>query len=82
LPVSQKITDTDSLVIDRVYRPQIKATKHHDGSVIVHAGRSWMQFDVDDLQRLYAYAADRPTIQRYPVNAPESPLSDENAGAV
>ena len=41
-----------------------------------------MQFDVDDLQRLYAYAADRPTIQRYPVNAPESPLSDANAGAV
>jgi hypothetical protein len=26
-----------------------------------------MQFDADDVQQLYAYAADRPTIQRYPM---------------
>jgi len=48
-----------------------------DGSVIVHAGRSWMQFDADDLQQLYTYAADRPTIQRYGVAAPESPQTGE-----
>jgi hypothetical protein len=68
---------TDTLTIDRAYRPAIKATKHSDGSVIVHAGRSWMQFDADDLRQLYAYAADRPTIQRYPVMAPESPETGE-----
>ena len=69
-----------TLVIDRVYRPQIKATKQSDGSVIVHAGRSWMQFDADDLQRLYAYAADRPVIRRYPVVGTESPLSATQTG--
>jgi hypothetical protein len=41
------------------------------------AGRSWMQFDADDLQQLYAYTADRPTIRRYPVTGTESRLSDE-----
>jgi hypothetical protein len=75
---------SDPLVIDRAYRPTIKATKHDDGSVIVHAGRSWMQFDADDLQQLYAFAADRPTIQRFPM-APECPLTategDETAAA-
>lgn len=56
----------ESLVIDPVYRPQIKATKHDDGSVIVRAGRSWVQFSAADLHELYAFAADRPTIQKYP----------------
>jgi hypothetical protein len=43
-----------------------------------------MQFDADDLQQLYAFAADRPTIQRFPM-APECPLTategDETAAA-
>ena len=53
------------------------ATKQDDGSVIIRAGRAWVQFDAADLQQLYAYAADRPTIQRYPVTAPKSPQTDE-----
>lgn len=73
---------TDSLVIDRIYRPQIKATKQTDGSVIVHAGRSWMQFDADNLHELYAYAADRPTIQRYPVMAAAESPQNRGAGQI
>ena len=64
------------MVIPRAYRPTIKATEQTDGSVIVRAGRSWVQFDAADLQQLYVYAADRPTIQRYVV-APESPHTDK-----
>jgi hypothetical protein len=38
-----------------------------------------MQFDADDLQRLYAYAAGRPSIQRYAVGGTESPASETAA---
>lgn len=55
--------------------------KQDDGSVIIRAGRSWVQFDAADLQQLYAYAADRPTIQRYPVNGPESTQNGLNDAA-
>lgn len=67
---------TDTLTLNRELRPTIKATKTDDGSVIIRAGRAWLQVDADDLHQLYAYAADRPTIQRY-VMAPESPQSDD-----
>jgi hypothetical protein len=39
--------------------------KQDDGSVIIRVGRAWVQFDAADLQQLYAYAADRPTIQMH-----------------
>lgn len=55
----------DSITISRAHRPDIKAFKQDDGSVIIRAGRAWLHMDADDLHQLYAYAADRPRIQRY-----------------
>jgi hypothetical protein len=67
---------TDSLLISRPYRPSIKATKQGD-DVIIRTGRACVRLDAEELHRLYAYAADRPTIQRYPVNGPTMPLTGE-----
>lgn len=58
---------TDSLVISRACRPAIKATKQEDGTVVIRTGRGCVRLDATELHQLYAYAADRPTIQRYPV---------------
>jgi hypothetical protein len=61
---------TDSLVISRPYRAAIKANKNgHD--VTIRIGRTCVRLDANELHELYAYAADRPTIQRYAINAPE-----------
>lgn len=62
------------LTIHRPHRPTIKATQQEDGTVIVHAGRSWLQFGPEDLHELYAYAIGQPTIQRYPANATDRTL--------
>ena len=67
----------DTITIEREHRCSLRATKHSDGSIIVRAGRSWVQFSADDLNELHAFASGIPTIQRYPVPAPESPQADE-----
>lgn len=55
------------ITIERLFRPTIKATRQEDGSVIVRAGHTWIQFNADELQQLYVYAANLPTIQHFPV---------------
>lgn len=71
--------ESRNLLLSRPYRPDIKATKQADGSVIIRAGRAYLQLDAADLHELYAYAADRPTIQRF-LMAPKMPLEATQSG--
>jgi hypothetical protein len=71
---------TDSITISRQHRPDIRAGKLDDGTIVIRCGRAWLQVDEDDLRRLYRFSAGRPSIARYPVMAPHSALSATETG--
>jgi hypothetical protein len=66
----------NSITLTRPYTSPVQATRQSDGSCVLRCGSNHIALDADQLRQLYAYAADRPTIQRYAM-APKSPHSDE-----
>lgn len=63
-------------VISDEHRVPITADKQSDGTVILRGPRSLLILSEAEMDRLVAFARDepmKPRIQRYPVNAPESP---------
>jgi hypothetical protein len=66
----------DSRVISDRWREPIVAQKKTDG-IVLRTSKAWLLLSGAELDRLFAFLRDKPTIQRYPVQASESPQSDE-----
>jgi hypothetical protein len=67
---------TEKIVISDKFRAPIVAIKQSDG-VVIRTPAAWIRLTDAELDRLFAFANDRPHIQRHPVMASESRQGDE-----
>lgn len=59
---------TESIVISDPLRLPVTAQRLEDGRIILYApGRKAMFFSASEVERLYDFAVNRATIQRFPV---------------
>ncbi len=63
----------DSITISDRWRSPIVAQKRADG-IVLRTSAAWLILSSAELDRLFAFATNRPHIQRYPV-APKQPLN-------
>lgn len=60
----------DSAVISDPLRNMVTATRQEDGRIVVRAGKHFMLFSVDEIDRLARFATNEPQLgrlERFPV---------------
>jgi hypothetical protein len=68
---------TETLAINEPGEAPIVVHKLGDGGVVIRSQEWLLPLTLEHVRRLAGFALGRPTIQRYPVTAPESPQTGE-----
>jgi hypothetical protein len=68
--------EATATVISDPFREAIVVQRKTDG-VVLRKSKAWLLLSGAELDRLFAFVRNEPVIQRYPVMAPELPVTGE-----